>query len=348
MDKKTLLNVLKKLPTPCNFENIFENAEELQVRLFFDAKCRQKDLWIKFADSLSLKDIVGCYEVLLNNPKLVFNKNVCGISSKASDKIIKGYPKNKTTLAVYVTKLAGADFDRVIKKEKWYKPNEIKKYCKANGIALVVGYPYFPIQIFEPLTEIVLEQLRKIAPKGIPSNHKRPDQYFYMVTRDIVGKLTGLENAICVSIGDAISNKIKNDPKLSAGLENIMTDAAMVSAGKLMYQMLPKSSAADLRNDDTEIEQDAKRENEIVDTALTKISGRTLKVKAESKPIRDFVVDKVVLDHNKLIFTVHPKTGRGRGGDFEFYIQDVGNLLNGKDIVVPIKKKAVKFKLLKR
>lgn len=348
METKTLLEILNNKPTKCNFENIFENAEELQVRLFFDNECRKKDLWRKFADSLSLKDIVGCYEVLLNNQKLVFKTSVCGISSKASDKIIKGYPKNKTQLAIYVSKLAGADFDKVIKKEKWYKPNEIKKYCKANGIALIVGYPYFPIQIFEPLTEIVLEQLRKIAPKGIPSNHKRPDQYFYMVTRDIVGKLTGLENAICVSIGDAISNKIKNDPKLSVGLENIITDADMVSAGKLTYQMLPKSSAADLRNDDAEIEKDAKLEEEIVNTALTKVTGRTLKVKSQSKPIRYFIVDKVVLNKEKLVFTVHPKTGKGKGGEFEFYIQDVGLLLEGKDIIMPIKKKPINFKLSKR
>lgn len=127
MDKRTLLSIVKGDPTPCNFENIFENAEELQIRLFLDADCRKKDIWEKFTDAIALKDILGAYQALLDNQKLVFKKNILGISSKASEKIIKGYPKNKAQLGIYVQKLAGADFERVVKSQKWFKPTELKK-----------------------------------------------------------------------------------------------------------------------------------------------------------------------------------------------------------------------------
>lgn len=349
MDKKTLLSIVKGDPTPCNFENIFENAEELQIRLFLDADCRKKDIWEKFTDAIALKDILGAYQALLDNQKLVFKKNILGISSKASEKIIKGYPKNKAQLGIYVQKLAGADFERVSKSQKWFKPTELKKLIKEYNIKILVGRPVFPANLIVPVEEVVLDYLRKIAPKGIPSNHKRPDQFMYMENRSFIKKFLSVGAYEAEIMGDAISYHIMNNKALQKGIENILPETEMIPKAKLTFQVLP---TAKLEEDPARQQaQKAQQQNSeaVVNFALTKVPGRTLKVKSESKPVRDFIVNKVYQsESNKLTFVVQPKTGKGRGGEFVFYIDDVENLLNGKDIVVPIKRKAVKFRLNKR
>lgn len=349
MDKKTLLSIVKGDPTPCNFENIFENAEELQIRLFLDADCRKKDIWEKFTDAIALKDILGAYQVLLDNKKLVFKKNILGISSKASDKIIKGYPKNKAQLGIYVQKLAGADFERVVKSQKWFKPTELKKLIKEYNIKILVGRPVFPANLIIPVEEVVLDYLRKIAPKGIPSKHKRPDQFMYMENRSFIEKFLSVGAYEAEIMGDAISYHIMNNKALQKGIENILPETEMIPKAKLTFQVLP---TAKLEEDPARQQaQKAQQQNSeaVVNFALTKVTGRTLKVKSESKPVRDFIINKVYQsDSNKLTFVVQPKTGKGRGGEFVFYIDDVEFLLNGKDIVVPIKRKAVKFRLNKR
>lgn len=349
MDKRTLLSIVKGDPTPCNFENIFENAEELQIRLFLDANCRKKDIWEKFTDAIALKDILGAYQALLDNQKLVFKKNILGISSKASEKIIKGYPKNKAQLGIYVQKLAGADFERVLKSQKWFKPNELKKLIKEYNIKILVGRPVFPANLIVPVEEVVLDYLRKIAPKGIPSKHKRPDQFMYMENRSFIENFLGVSAYEAEIMGDAISYHIMNNKALQKGIENILPEAEMIPKAKLTYQVLPTAKPEE--NPARQQAQKAQQQNltAVVNFALTKVPGRTLKVKSESKPVRDFIVNKVYQSaENKLTFVVQPKTGKGRGGEFVFYIDDAEILLNGKDIVVPIKRKAVKFRLNKR
>lgn len=86
-----------------------------------------------------------------------------------------------------------------------------------------------------------------------------------------------------------------------------------------------------------------------VETIMKYISGKTLNVAAPSKPVRKFKVVSVnaINDDSVIVLNVEP-VGRGKGGSFNFYTDDAQSLIDGKIVTIPIKKKAVKFKLLKR